>query len=158
MSTIVIELDEGGGSARQIAVAFADQETAGEAIVRLERAHEFEHSAVLDAVVMDIPGDSEKSRLVEILWPAQPIRLQRIEVEVHFESHVRRHHFPVHARWARVHRWAVHVFNIAADAAVHLELHEDTPTGPVLNERQEIGPHPHHKTVWLVKPGPEPNG
>lgn len=96
--------------------------------------------------------------LGEIAWPKQPIVLHRVCIDLNFEGEAKRAWFPARAKWARVHRWGCRAFTIASDACAHLELREGSPTGPALNERQEIGPHKGCEIVWLVKPGSEPNG
>lgn len=85
-------------------------------------------------------------------------RHRRVCIDLHFESEEAKHHFPARAPWGRVHRWGCEHFDVPKDACANLELHEGSPTGPVLNDRTHIGYHKGCKTVWLVKPGPEPYG
>jgi hypothetical protein len=85
-------------------------------------------------------------------------RLHLVCVDVHFETEQATHHFLARSTWAHVHRWACRKFKIAADAAANLELRDGSPTGPLLNESKPIGHHEGCQVVWLVKPGPEPNG
>lgn len=85
-------------------------------------------------------------------------RHRRVCVDLHFESEAAKHHFPARAPWARVHHWGCKHFDVPNDACANLELHDGSPTGPVLNDRTHIGHHRGCKTVWLVKPGPEPYG
>ncbi len=85
-------------------------------------------------------------------------KLQLVCIDVHFETEQAAHHFVARSTWARVHRWACRKFRIAADAAANLELRDGAPTGPVLNESRPVGHHEGCRAVWLVKPGPEPNG
>jgi hypothetical protein len=79
-------------------------------------------------------------------------------VDLRFESQSARHHFPRSAPWSRVHQWGCKRFRVSADVATNLELHRDSPTGPVLNEAKKIGHLEGCVTVWMVKPGPERNG
>jgi hypothetical protein len=79
-------------------------------------------------------------------------------IDVHFETESATHHFPARARWKHVHRWACHNFRIANDISANLELRDGDPEGTVLNETNRIGEFNGCRTVWLVKPGPEPNG
>ena len=85
-------------------------------------------------------------------------RHRRVCVELHFESEVVTRHFPPRWRWAKVHQFGCRHFNVSHDACANLELREGVPTGPALNEKVELGVFPGCKPVWLVKPGPEPNG
>lgn len=79
-------------------------------------------------------------------------------VDLHFESEQIEHQFPASWTWGKVHRWACSHFHVPSDACANLELRDGSPTGPALNENSEIGVFSDCKTVWLVKPGPEPNG
>jgi len=79
-------------------------------------------------------------------------------IDVHFESESAVHHFPSRAKWKHVHFWACKKFKIAKDVSVNLELRDGSPEGPALNESKHIGRFEGCRTVWLVKPGPEPNG
>ncbi len=85
-------------------------------------------------------------------------RHRRVCIDLRFESESNTHRFPAHSTWARVRRWGCKHFHVSADACINLELREGSPTGPPLNESSEIGVFTGCKTVWLVKPGPEPNG
>jgi hypothetical protein len=85
-------------------------------------------------------------------------RHRRVCVELHFESETVIHHFPPRWHWAKVHHFGCRHFHVSHDACANLELREGTPAGPALNEKVEVGVFPGCKSVWLVKPGPEPNG
>jgi hypothetical protein len=85
-------------------------------------------------------------------------KLQLVCIDVHFETEQAAHHFLARSKWAHVHRWACRKFKIAADVAANLELRDGAPTGSILNESKPIGHHEGCRVVWLVKPGPEPNG
>jgi hypothetical protein len=115
-----------------------------------------------DEVLADLGTNGvrfEKDKLVdECLAHGHRWRHRRVCIELHFESEQSVHHFPAGAHWRRVHRWGCKKFEVANDACVNLELREGSETGPALNEKAEIGVFPGCKTVWLVKPGPEPNG
>jgi hypothetical protein len=158
VNTIDLELQEQDGAHSSLAVPYETTESVHDVLQRLDRAGELERSAALDAALSTIQGLDDKRPLADIIWPARPIRVQRVCVDLHFETEAKQAQFPAQAKWARVHRWGCHAFKIASDACAHLELHEGSPTGPALNERQAIGVHTGCKTVWLVKPGPEPNG
>jgi hypothetical protein len=83
---------------------------------------------------------------------------RRTCINLHFETEAKEHKFPVSATWARVHHWGCEKFHIPHDLCANLELRLGSPTGPALNEKKQIGHHPGCEVVWLVKPGPEPNG
>jgi hypothetical protein len=85
-------------------------------------------------------------------------RHQRVCIDLHFESEHLVHHFSPSNRWAQVHRFGCHRFEIPKDACANLELRKGSPDGPALNENSKIGPLSACEVVWLVKPGPEPNG
>jgi hypothetical protein len=79
-------------------------------------------------------------------------------IDVHFETESATHHFPARAKWKHVFNWACKKFRIAKDASPNLELRDGSAEGPALNESTHIGRFEGRRTVWLVKPGPEPNG
>jgi hypothetical protein len=79
-------------------------------------------------------------------------------VDVHFETEQARHRFPASSKWAHVHEWACTHFHVPHNVCANLELREGSPSGPALNEKKEIGVHAGCEVVWLVRPGPEPNG
>lgn len=86
------------------------------------------------------------------------IKLRRVCVELHFETETITRRFSPTAEWERVHQFGCKKFHVAEDACANLELHDGTADGPALNERQEIGSFERCRSVWLVKPGPEPSG
>lgn len=83
---------------------------------------------------------------------------RRVCLDVRFESENEVHYFSPRALWRRVHHWGCKQFHVAHDACANLELRDGSSEGPALNEKVQIGAFPGCKTVWLVKPGPEPNG
>ncbi len=158
MSRFEFLVEDLEGGAKSIGVPFEKHDRVLDLIERLDQQGEIDGRAVLELALGSAAVLDETRSLGEFKWPADPIQLQRVCIELHFETESKQKKFPVQAKWARVHRWGCRAFTIANDACAHLELREDTPTGPAINERQEIGPHVGCKTVWLVKPGPEPNG
>lgn len=86
------------------------------------------------------------------------IKLRRVCVELHFETESFTRRFSPKAKWERVHLFGCKRFTVAEDACANLELHDGSAEGPALNEREEIGSFKGCRTVWLVKPGPEPSG
>jgi hypothetical protein len=86
------------------------------------------------------------------------LKVHRVCVDLHFETEREVHRFLSRQTWGDVHRFGCHHFHVPADACVNLELRDGSPTGPALNDRSEIGNFTGCRTVWMVKPGPEPNG
>ncbi|HTD24069.1 MAG TPA: hypothetical protein VK738_15535 [Terriglobales bacterium] len=86
------------------------------------------------------------------------VRVRRVCIDLHFESVSAMRRFLSNETWADVHKWGCRHFHVAVDACANLELRDGSPTGPALNDRTKIGPFSGCKTVWMVKPGPEPNG
>jgi hypothetical protein len=161
MKMLRIEVEDNSGAARHIEIACDPSEPLSALTQRLDEHGEIDTDgqAVIEIALGSAAVLDERRVLEQIAWPIAPIRLRRVCVEVHFESEEpARRNFPISAKWARVHRWACCKFDVAHDACAHLELHEGAPNGPVINERQEIGPSGSCKVVWVVKPGPEPNG
>ena len=118
--------------------------------------------ADLDDVLVDLGFDGvelkKEDRLGDVLKGDRRLRHRRVCIDLHFESESVTRRFSPNTRWRRVHRFGCRKFDVANDACANLELHEDDPKGPALNEAVEIGSFTGCKTVWLVKPGPEPNG
>jgi hypothetical protein len=116
----------------------------------------------LEELLLDITAGeiqlAADSRLREIAHHGHRWKHRRVCIDLHFEADEKRHHFPTCAKWAAVHRWGCHHFRVAPDLCANLELREGEPKGPVLNEQQPIGIFHGCKTIWLVKPGPEPYG
>ena len=121
-------------------------------------------AADLDEPVADILADlSANGSVVMADTPALDVlhacaNLRRVCIELHFETETITHRFSPKAKWERVHLFGCKKFTVADDACANLELHEGTIDGPVLNEQKRIGPAKECRTIWLVKPGPEPNG
>ncbi len=153
----VVVVDETGAGTR-FGICYEPNDRIDDLISRLEREEEFDRAAAFEAAAALQHMTDSKQPLHEVRWQQGPVEVTCVLVEVHFETEVKEHRFPSKASWARVHHWACHAFRISTDACAHLELREDSPTGPALNERNHIGVHHGRKVVWLVKPGPEPNG
>lgn len=92
-------------------------------------------------------------------YMAQPDKeLKTVVIELHYEAERKTHPFSANDTWGKVHEWACEKFGIADDACPNLELRADSAVGGVLNDDAPIGDSAKHRTVWLVKPGPEPFG
>jgi hypothetical protein len=121
-------------------------------------------AADLDEPIADILADfGSNGSAVAADTPALDVlhgcvKVQRVCVELHFETETITHRFSPKAQWERVHLFGCKKFKVAEDACANLELHDGTVDGPALNERQAIGSFKGCRTIWLVKPGPEPNG
>jgi hypothetical protein len=158
MSEFIIELIGSDDSAKEITVPFSDAETLQTLIDRVDEQAGVDGRSTVEAA-LGLDGIVDDNRgLAGVAWPREATRIRTALIEVHFETEHKRHRFLEHSKWARVHQWSCKAFSVASDACVHLELREGSPKGPPINERQEIGRHPECKIVWLVKPGPEPNG
>jgi hypothetical protein len=141
-----------------IPVLFSDDDTLESLINQIEQVAEIDGSSIVGmaADLAQLPDYSTQLKTFKFKHPA--VHVRRVCVKVHFEGDEAKHFFPARAPWSRVHRWACRKFGVAHAAAANLELHEGSPTGPVLNERKDIGASDECKEVWLVKPGPENNG
>jgi hypothetical protein len=156
---VFVEIEEDKNELRLIEVAVPKEET--ELAVFLEtvavKAGIPVEELLLDLGVGDVVFEADW-KVSECLKHGHRWRHRRVCIDVHFESEDAKHDFPARATWARVHRWGCNHFEVPQDACANLELHEGTAAGPVLNDRKHIGHHKGCKTVWLVKPGPEPYG
>jgi hypothetical protein len=101
---------------------------------------------------------SKQDRVADLLKEGARLKHARACVDLRFETESLTHRFAAKAKWKRVHRFGCKRFEVPNDACANLELREGAPDGPALNENAEIGSFTGCKTVWLVKPGPEPNG
>lgn len=153
-----LELEwHGAGEAGTAPISYEDLDRVELLIARIDE-HGIDGASIL-ALALDSEVALDPSRQVKDLqFKQREIKVHRVCVELHFESDKRRHHFPVHAHWARVHRWGCRHFPIAHDACANLELRLGAPDGPALNELKPIGASDECLVVWLVKPGSEPNG
>ena len=121
-------------------------------------------AADLDEPIADILADFDANgSAVAADTPALDVlhgcvNVRRVCIELHFETETITHRFSAKAKWERVHQFGCKKFTVAEDACANLELHDGTVDGPALNESQQIGTFKGCRTVWLVKPGPEPNG
>jgi len=153
-----IEVEEKGEVIRTVTAEVIPTETleivvrrsAGELAVDVE---ELLGDLVADGKSLD-PGQT----VAEALAHSHRIRHRRVCVDLHFETEHLEHLFPANGTWSLVHRFGCKKFEVPRDACANLELHGGSPTGPALNDQVRIGHFPGCKTVWLVKPGPEPNG
>jgi len=153
---IVLDVEEQGQVVRSVEIEARGEETVTLVAQRLASLVGLEIEEMLEDLTVDGNQVSPHSTLTQC--PGHHLRHRRVCVDVRFESEDARHHFPAKARWSRVHTWGCKKFNVAPDACANLELHENAPDGPALNEQHEIGHFSGCKVVWLVKPGPEPNG
>ena len=124
---------------------------------RITESAQLDGDAVLEvALGVELP---ERQRFVrDLAFRHKKLRLRRTCIDLHFESEQKKHNFPADAHWSAVHRWGCRHFNVSHDACANLELRAGSSTGAPLNEHQKIGHAKECKTVWMVKPGPEPNG
>jgi hypothetical protein len=151
-----IELTDLGGATRHVQIPYEHSDMVKQIGDRIQETAEVDGIAVIElALGVDAVDESRPFSDFNV---TQRLGVQRVCVEVHFETESEKHWFPVLAKWATVHRWACKEFEVARDACANLELREGSPTGQPINERQPIGESRECKVVWVVKPGPEPNG
>ena len=143
---------------RTVPVNFSTDGCLEELIALIEQETDVDGLSVIGMVTDGQTFSDHSVPLSKLDFKHSHIQVHRVCVVVHFESESEKHHFPVAAPWARVHRWACRKFKVSADSCGNLELHEDKPDGPAINEKKPIGPSKSCKEVWLVKPGPESNG
>lgn len=154
---IHLELEEDGKLARTLSCSSEPGDSLADVARRLAEQIGLEADDILPDLIPG--GETDSSSPVDkCLCDGHRARLRRVCLDLHFETEEKRHLFPVRAHWRRVHRWGCREFNVGRDACANLELHESAPTGPALNEAVPIGHFSGCKVVWLVKPGPEPNG
>lgn len=158
MIEVEIAVEESGAVVQTIAHKFAPEQK----IEEVARFIADKIGSSLDEVLADLyENDQSLEKDVKIGNCAKHIhrwRLKRVCISLHFESESVQHQFPARAKWEQVHKWGVKHFNIASDVSANLELHRETPTGLLLNEKTVIGHFQGCQDVWLVKPGPENNG
>ncbi len=154
-----VEIEEGEQGVRLVELDFPSEE----AVLATSLAPAAEKSGIpVEELLLDLGVGEVQfepvSKVGECLKHGNRWRHRRVCIDLHFESEEAKQTFPARATWAHVHHWGCHQFDVPHDACANLELHEGAPNGPVLNDRKHIGPHHGCKTVWLVKPGPEPYG
>jgi hypothetical protein len=156
---VIIEIEEHEQELRLIEAEVATEEVELSAFLRsiAEKSGVSAEELALDLGVGEVHFQPN-ARLAECLKHGHRWRHRRVCIDLHFESEQALHSFPAGGTWALVHKWGCHRFDVSHDACANLELHEGSAKGPVLNDRVQIGHHRERKTVWLVKPGPEPYG
>jgi len=155
---VIVEVFEGTESRRSAQVEAMEAELVTAVLQRVAAELGIEHDElILDVSVGEVSIDPTWT-VGEATRHGHHWHHRRTCVDLHFESEVQKHHFPVRAKWARVHQWGCKVFNVPNHLCANLQLRAESPKGPAINENLPIG-HTHGcKVVWLVKPGPEPNG
>ncbi len=155
---IHIDVEEGNSI-----VASADCEASAEDTIELVVSNAAPQLGVAPAeILLDLGAVSQRfqreSKVGDCIVHGQHWKHRRTCVQIHFETERAEHRFPATAAWGQVHVWACGHFRIPPDLCTNLELREGGPKGPALNEKKQIGVHASCESVWLVKPGPEPNG
>ncbi len=155
---LFVEVEESGSITRTATCNAVETEKVKEVVERVATELAIDTAEILESIgVGDVRFDVHAT-VADCVKHGHQWRHRRECIDLHFESESARHHFPAKAHWARVHQWGCKHFKVAHDACANLELRDGAPDGPALNERKEIGEHHGCETVWLVKPGPEPNG
>lgn len=153
MSNLLIEVEENGNVVKSSNITVLENDT----VETIAQRASTELGIDLEEIIEDLNGDfillkgkqNDKDK---------KIKIQRVCVELHFESKEENQKFSSNSKWSKVHRWGCRKFKIAPDACANLELREKSAEGPVINENSKIGSFTGCKEVWLVKPGAEPNG
>jgi hypothetical protein len=157
MSTKLELILEGTNSMLPIDTAMTP--TVEELVAHIEKVADIDGRSVVELALGE-PLGLDLGIVVSTLHFRHPqVHTRRQCVTLHFEGEDLEHKFPASATWGHVHKFGCRKFTIAHDACANLELHLNTIDGPVANERKEIiGHHEGCIDIWLVKPGPEPNG
>ena len=156
MSTKLELILEGTNSMLPIDTALTP--TVEELVAHIEKVADIDGRSVVELALGE-PLGLDLGIVVSTLHFRHPhVHTRRQCVTLHFEGEELQHKFPASATWGHVHKFGCRKFTIAHDACANLELHLNTIDGPVANERKEIGHHEGCIDIWLVKPGPEPNG
>jgi len=154
---VQIDVEEGNGI-----VATAECEASAEDTIELVVSNAAGRLGLeVEEILLDLSAGNERferGKRVSEFGSEHRWKHRRTCIDIHFETESEEHRFPVSATWARVHHWTCNHFKVPHDLCANLELRLGSPTGPALNEKKEIGQHTGCETVWLVKPGPEPNG
>jgi hypothetical protein len=153
-----LELEDHGMPITSVDFELFPSETIDTLAARLALQIQMEPDDIIAGLCMDGAPIPNEIALQEHLMRGHRLRLKRVCIDLHFETEAAMHKFPPHATWGRVLDWGCNHFRVPRDLRANLELREGSPTGPAVNERLEIGEFGGCKTVWLVKPGPEPNG
>lgn len=153
-----IEVEEKGEIVRTVSSDAEPHETLETVVRRAAPQLAVDVEELLGDLTVDGKVLNGQNTVAEALSHGRRLRHRRVCVELHFETDTVVHLFPAAGTWALVHRFGCRKFEVPHDACANLELHEGSPTGPALNDKVRIGVFPGCKTVWLVKPGPEPNG
>jgi len=157
MPDLQLHIAEHGRKEHTVGILFDPDETLKTLADRITETAKVDGHTALEVALGAAPVDESRC-LRDVTFRHREIKLHRVCVEVHFETESAQHWFPAQGHWANVHRWACKTFMVAHDACANLELRDGAVDGPPINERNDIGHADECKVVWLVKPGPEPNG
>jgi hypothetical protein len=155
---IDVDVEEGNAVVQSLVCEADPQETIEQFASKLASQIGMDTEDVLESLGTNGTSFQRHERVGECIHHGNRWRHRRVCLDVRFESENEVHYFSPRAPWRRVHHWGCTQFKVAHDACANLELHDGSSEGPVLNEKVQIGSFAGCKTVWLVKPGPEPNG
>jgi hypothetical protein len=155
---IVLDIEEDGQVVRSIEADADEHDNIGIIAPRFAAALGLELEELLEDLSVDGKQLDHRDRVPDCNGHGHHLRHRRVCINLHFETENHEHRFPARAKWARVHHRGCKHFHVAHDACANLELHDGAIDGPALNDNKEIGQFPGCKRIWLVKPGPEPNG
>ena len=156
--TIIVEVFEGSEPKRRAQVEALEAEQLAVVLERVAAELGVESAELIQNIgVGDVQFDPGAT-VGGVIHHGHHWHHRRVCVDLHFESENNKHDFSSRSTWGRVHEWGCRHFEVPPSICANLQLHENSPTGPVLNDRLQIGYHHGCYDIWLVKPGPEPNG
>lgn len=156
---ITIDLDDGANPIRSVTVDADEHEKIEAVAAKAAIALGIDLAEALPDLGTEKVSFENHDRVGDCIRHGRHWRCHTVCVEVHYQSEPPvRHFFNPKQTWEKVHRWACNKFKVAESVCQDLELFDDSPTGPAINEHSAIGRSQECKHVWLIKPGPEPNG
>lgn len=158
---ITIVLEDKDGQQHSATIEALDQESLEAIAIRVAEKFNLEPSEVIEGLGIDDVAFSKRDSVADCIRHGRKWDCRRRQtcVEVRYQSEdPARHFFNPNRPWRIVHEWACRHFMVAATICRDLELFDGSPTGPPLNENNQIGSGHECKIVWLAKPGPEFNG
>ena len=108
---------------RSVPIIVAANATVRELIDRIETDANIDGLSIVE-MALDSDASLDGAITIDTLrFKHDHLQVHRVCVEVYVEGEPARHHFPITARWAHVHRWACRKFTVAPDACANLEMH-----------------------------------
>lgn len=156
---ITLSLDEGGQGSHSVEIETEPTEILRSIADRVAQDFDTDVEDVLQCLAETRAHDSGKTSVADFFRDEhRPYRLRLVCIKLHFEGESAMRRFHSSRTWHYVHRWGCKKFNVAEDACPNLQLRDGSAEGSLINENQTIGEFHGCKNIWLVAPGPEPNG